>query len=376
LPTSSSPKTNDMKSSAAFDLVDMGISYECGSSILLCPEDSNSVLGFDEREEQEQDPEGEVERRVLGHFPGKRSDFYGGFLMDSALLSEDCIASLVERELQHLPQGNYAERLLRGQLDLAVRNDAIDWIQRVHEHYNFGPLTAYLSANYLDRFFSSYELPQGKAWMTQLLSVACLSLAAKVEETEAPFSIDLQVGEAKYVFEARTIQRMELLVLSTLKWRMQAVTPFSFIVYFLCKFHDANSPDGSLISRSIALVLATVRGVDFLEFRPSEIAAAVALSALKEIQFLEIDKALACCCIHVNKERVLRCHEVIQEMALMKNGTYASTSVSAVPKSPIGVLDAACLSYKSDDTAVGSHANCDHSSPAAKRRKPNRASTS
>ena len=69
-----------------------------------------------------------------------------------------------------------------------------------------------------------------------------------------------QVGEAKYVFEARTIQRMELLVLSTLKWRMQAVTPFSFIVYFLCKFHDANSPDGSLISRSIALVLATVRG--------------------------------------------------------------------------------------------------------------------
>ncbi|URE46005.1 cell division [Musa troglodytarum] len=357
--TSSSPKTNEMKN------------YECASSILFCPEDSNSALGFDEREEQEQDPEGEVERRVLWHFPGKRSDFYG----DSALPSEDCIASLVERELQHLPQGDYAERLLRGQLDLAVRNDAIDWMQRVHEHYNFGPLSAYLSVNYLDRFFSSYEVPQGKAWMTQLLSMACLSLAAKVEETEVPLSLDLQVGEAKYVFEARTIQRMELLVLGTLKWRMQAVTPFSFIVYFLCKFHDANSPDGSLISRSIALVLATVRGVDFLEFRPSEIAAAVALSALKEIQFLEIAKALACC-IHVNKERVLRCHEVIQEMALMKSRTHASTSISTVPKSPIGVLDAACLSYKSDDTAVGSHANCDHSSPAAKRRKPNRASTS
>ena len=31
--------------------------------------------------------------------------------------------------------------------------------------------------------------------MTQLLSVACLSLAAKVEETEAPFSIDLQVKQ-------------------------------------------------------------------------------------------------------------------------------------------------------------------------------------
>lgn len=38
-------------------------------------------------------------------------------------------------------------------------------------------------------------LQQGKAWMIQLLSVACLSLAAKMEETEVPLSLDLQVEE-------------------------------------------------------------------------------------------------------------------------------------------------------------------------------------
>jgi cyclin D1/2/4 len=43
------------------------------------------------------------------------------------------------------------------------------------------------------------------------------------------------VGESRFVFEARTIQRMELLVLSTLDWRMHAITPFSFIDYFLGK---------------------------------------------------------------------------------------------------------------------------------------------
>ena len=44
--------------------------------------------------------------------------------------------------------------------------------------------------------------------MTQLLSVACLSLAAKMDETSVPQSIDLQVaGDARYVFEAQTIQR-------------------------------------------------------------------------------------------------------------------------------------------------------------------------
>jgi hypothetical protein len=35
----------------------------------------------------------------------------------------------------------------------------------------------------------------GKDWMTQLLSVACLSLAAKMEETFVPQSLDLQVGK-------------------------------------------------------------------------------------------------------------------------------------------------------------------------------------
>lgn len=69
---------------------------------------------------------------------------------------------------------------------------------------------------------------------------------------------------------------------------------------------------------------------------------------------------------------------MIQEMTLMKNRRYkkGGSSVSTAPKSPIGVLDAACVSYESDDITVGSHANCHPSSPAAKRRKLNRSSSS
>ncbi|CAL9067675.1 cyclin-D4-1-like isoform X2 [Musa acuminata AAA Group] len=329
----------------------MGLSYKYASSILLCPEDSSSILGFDDGEGEEQDLHGEAQRRDLCQSPDKKSGFCGGILMDFTLQSEDCVVELVERESQHRPQGDYAERLLRGQLDMVARSDAIDWIQKFQ---------------------------QDEAWITQLLSVACLSLAAKVEETEVPLSLELQVGDANHVFEARTIHRMELLVLGTLKWRMQALTPFSFIGYFLYKFSDGNLPDSLLISSSVDLILGTVREIDFLEYRPSEIAAAVALSVLNDTQILDLDQALACC-IHVNKERVLKCHRVIQEMTSMKNRTNRNTSpsISAVPKSPIGVLDAACLSDESDDLAVESHGNCLlHSSPAAKKRKLNRPSTS
>jgi len=38
---------------------------------------------------------------------------------------------------------------------------------------------------------------EDKAWMTQLLSVACLSLAAKMEETYVPPSLDLQVRDSR-----------------------------------------------------------------------------------------------------------------------------------------------------------------------------------
>jgi hypothetical protein len=70
-----------------------------------------------------------------------------------------------------------------------------------------------------------------------------------------------QVTEAKFVFEGRTIKRMELLVLSTLKWRMQAVTACSFIDYFLHKLNDHGAPSMLTRSRSADLILSTAKGV-------------------------------------------------------------------------------------------------------------------
>ena len=72
---------------------------------------------------------------------------------------------------------------------------------------------------------------------------------------------------------------------------------------------------------------------------------------------------------------MVKCVEMIQESSLM-NGSMKclSASIPFLPQSPIGVLDAVCLSYKTDETTVGSCANStDHnSSPNTKRRKLNR----
>ncbi|CAN1290202.1 CYCD3-1 [Linum perenne] len=82
------------------------------------------------------------------------------------------------------------------ELKTAVRNPvarrrAVEWIVKVNNHYGFSTLTAFLAINYLDRFIAGpcYEKP----WTIQLVVVGCLSLAAKVEETDVPLLLDLQV---------------------------------------------------------------------------------------------------------------------------------------------------------------------------------------
>ncbi|KAJ4793722.1 Cyclin-D3-1 [Rhynchospora pubera] len=354
----------------------MAPSYDCAASILLCAEDNNSILGFvdGDQENHEMGSLGEIDCLGPSWILGKSRGLHGNFFMDFPLQSEECIAHDLQRELDHMPMGDYAERLLKGELDASIRRDAIDWIWKVHAYFNFGPLSAYLSVNYLDRFLSVYEIPEGNAWMTQLLSVACLSLASKMEETLVPLLLDLQqVGEAKFLFEARTVQRMELLVLSTLKFRMQAVTPFSFVDYFLHKFSDGSGPKKFLILQSAYLILTMIKGIDFLEFKPSELAAAAALTVLEEFQSIENENAFATC-VYLEKERVLNCYEMIQNKVRMRlSATKISDSlVSFVPDSPIAVLEAPCLSHTTEETSVFSDPNGDSRSPISKRRRVSR----
>lgn len=356
----------------------MAPSFDCPVSSLLCAEEDTSIFGDDSYGGFVDDFEiGEGENRNQPNLNQDHSLIGGGGAggvgfagcLPVQLMSEDCLAAMFEKENHHLPGLDYLRRLKGGDLDLEARNQAIDWIQKVHSHYKFGALCLYVSINYMDRFLSVYQLP-GKAWMMQLLAVACLSIAAKMEETEVPLSLDLQVGEAKSIFEAKTIQRMELLVLGTLKWRMQAVTPFSFIDHFLYKMNGDRMPPTTLIFQSIQLIQSTSKGIELLEFKPSEIAAAVAISVTEETQIVEhpVIKALSFLSDHVEKERLIKCVELINGL----KGVSGSASAS-VPQSPIGVLDAACLSYKSDDTDTStpsaSSANSTRNSPAAKRRR-------
>lgn len=96
-----------------------------------------------------------------------------------------------------------------------------------------------------------------------MLSVACLSVAVKLEETEVPLLLDLQLFEPQFMFENRTIGRMEVMVMASLKWRMRSVTPFDFVDYFAERIESFGARSVSsdrFFCRVSELILSTHRG--------------------------------------------------------------------------------------------------------------------
>jgi len=93
-------------------------SYEMAASILLCAEDSSSIL----------DLEAEAEEEVM---LARSSRTRGEPSVVFPVPSEECVAGFVEAEAAHMPREDYAERLRGGGMDLRVRMDAIDWIWKV-----------------------------------------------------------------------------------------------------------------------------------------------------------------------------------------------------------------------------------------------------
>ena len=62
------------------------------------------------------------------------------------------------------------------------------------EYHHFGFYTSALAVNLLDRFMAAQPTSDEELWTLQLAAVACLSIAAKMEEGIMPTDIaDLQV---------------------------------------------------------------------------------------------------------------------------------------------------------------------------------------
>ncbi|KAK8517502.1 hypothetical protein V6N12_016352 [Hibiscus sabdariffa] len=305
---------------------------------LLCEEQDLGDYGFESGTET-------VKKKafVLPLFPNEHDLFW----------EDDELISLMSREKQtHVGDVGVCS----DESFVSARKEALDWISKVKARYGFNALTMVLAVNYFDRFILSFKFQKDKPWMGQLAAVACLSLAAKVEETQVPLLLDLQVEEAEYVFDSKTLQRMELLVLSTLQWRMNPVTPISFFDHITRRLGLRTHLHWEFLYRCERLLLFLVTDSRFMLYVPSILAAATMLHVIKDVEpchYLEYRKQLIGV-LKTCEDKLHACYELISETleSRFKGNQDHKRKHKSIPSSPNGVIDVSFSCDSSDDSWV------------------------
>ncbi|KAI3970558.1 hypothetical protein MKX01_024205 [Papaver californicum] len=254
---------------------------------------------------------------------------------------EESIARFIEEEGDYVPGFNYRSRFESQALDSIAREESIEWILKVYTFFRFQPLTAYLAVNYMDRFLASRCFPQANGWPLKLLSVACLSLAAKMEEPIVPSLLDLQVygaPDSKFIFEHQTIRRMELMVLGALDWRLRSITPFTFIDFFAYKLDSTGTLINYLVSRATQIILHIIREVNFIEYYASTIAVAAIVRAANEIPILSSSTLVHNpgkaeeWCHGLNKESIISCYDLMEDVVTEINQRSSRLAPKILPQ--------------------------------------------
>ncbi|XP_074567927.1 cyclin-D6-1-like [Curcuma longa] len=221
-----------------------------------------------------------------------------------------------------------------GDIDLCARREAVALVLKAQSDCNLKPSVAYLAVNYIDRYLSKREIPSDKPWIVRLLSISCLSLASKMQMTVMSLD-DLQRNEG-FVFNLHTIQRMELLVLGALDWRMRSITPFSFLPFFLSLFSQVQASFlQALQAHATDILLKALNDIKMLEFKPSVMAASALASAAYEflpVQSSSFRAALASSKF-VDKEKLWKCSNA---MAIAATLTASSPATSMTVFSHLG----------------------------------------
>ncbi|CAL4938141.1 unnamed protein product [Urochloa decumbens] len=229
----------------------------------------------------------------------------------------------------------------------AARSGCVRWIIKTTAMFRFGGKTAYVAVTYLDRFLAQRRVNRGQEWALQLLAVACLSLASKVEEHHAPRLSELCDMDG-YEVDTESILRMELLVLGTLGWRMIAATPFPYISCFAARFRqDERRP---IVLRAVECVFAAIKEMSSVEYQPSTIAVASILFARGgEANLDELKAILGSSWPQLDTGHVYSCYSaMVQEdkstvvhSAEVASSSGVSVAGSSSPDASVGTNNAA-----------------------------------
>eukprot|EP01097_Dermamoeba_algensis_P007558 TRINITY_DN479_c0_g1_i1.p1 TRINITY_DN479_c0_g1~~TRINITY_DN479_c0_g1_i1.p1 ORF type:complete len:229 (+),score=25.66 TRINITY_DN479_c0_g1_i1:114-800(+) len=111
------------------------------------------------------------------------------------------------------------------------RRMVVTWMQLVGtEVFKLSPLTVNLAVVLYDRVLSAKKQERK---LLQLIASCCLLLAAKLEESESVPPINKLNFFTRFSYEPAHFKQMEIIILHSLNWDLEVVTPTHFLNYYL-----------------------------------------------------------------------------------------------------------------------------------------------
>ncbi|KAH7427838.1 hypothetical protein KP509_10G062700 [Ceratopteris richardii] len=269
------------------------------------------------------------------------------------------IPFLMSKQKDYEPDEGYAPQLQSNQTLCEARSNAARWMTKAHVSHKFSPLTIAMAMNYLDRYLQRNLSLPWKPWMMELLSVACLSLAAKMEEVDVPALLDLQIEGLEHLFQTKTVQRMELNVLSAIRWRLRCVTSFTFVEKAINYLKIRQDMKSGLMMRIVELIFGSLADVDFLSIDSSTIAAASVCFAVEELLPRQAAELKLCLLEYIptDEEKLRKCSMLLESVIVDPvHITTPSKGNTKFPLSPTTVL----LPYDDNSSMDNSRDLCFH----------------
>lgn len=110
-----------------------------------------------------------------------------------------------------------------------MRAVLVDWMMAVHQEWKLLPETIYSAIQLVDRYLSRAPVTRRRM---QLVGIACMMLACKIEEQHPPTLQDF-VEICQSAYTTRQILNAELVVAKRLGFRLRSVSPRAFMARFL-----------------------------------------------------------------------------------------------------------------------------------------------
>ncbi|KAK8655145.1 hypothetical protein V6N13_107735 [Hibiscus sabdariffa] len=170
------------------------------------------------------------------------------------------------------------ENYMSKQTDITphMRGILINWLIEVHLKFDLMQETLYLMVNLLDRYLSEVQIKKNEM---QLVGLTTLLLASKYEDFWHPRVKDL-ISISAEAYTSEQMLKMEKQVLKSLKFRLNAPTPYVFMLRFI----KAAQSDTKFEHLAFYLIELCLVEYEALKFKPSLLCASAIYLARCSLQ--------------------------------------------------------------------------------------------